>query len=169
MRAKGCKASFLLSFFTLLYSTHDVRSASAATSEHTAQGPQTRTHRGAAITTSVSGHASSQTGDLSTLVTRSPPLLLPIPPHPHLLPLSLGLTPLGPHRGGSRRTDLFTSAFSLSTVPAGPILVGTHARVSFQDDLKHSLIDFADGGTGFPLGRVVKNPPAVAETQETMV
>lgn len=80
VRAKGCEASFLLSFFTLSYSTHDVRSASAATSERTAQGSQTRTHRGAAITTSVSGHASSQTGALSALVTRSPPLPVPTPP-----------------------------------------------------------------------------------------
>ena len=71
--------------------------------------------------------------------------------------------------GGSRRTDLFTWAFSLSTMPAGLILVGTRTRVSFQEDSKRSLINLPDGGTGFPLGRVVKNLPAVAETQEMKV
>ena len=71
--------------------------------------------------------------------------------------------------GGSRRTDLFTWAFSLSTMPAGLILVGTRTRVSFQEDSKRSLINLPDGETGFPLGRVVKNPPAVAETQEMKV
>ena len=168
MTADGCETALLLSFFTLSYSPRDNQ---VHLLSHSERKLRVLGHRpcGADIPTSSSGLVSPQTGAVSPPVTHSPPLLPPTPPHPCLLPVSLGFTPLGPHMGGSRRTDLFTWAFSLSTMPAGLILVGTRTRVSFQEDSKRSLINLPDGETGFPLGRVVKNPPAVAETQEMKV